>query len=103
MNASLTPQDKAINHFVPIFIVELYRHENVLRGHFIDWLPPREAKRGYAYCYEFKGKEAIYIVCTHEDSVSSDNALEWCKLHHMGKLQTHWIDLSAINGDAKEC
>lgn len=94
---NLTPQDQAINHFTPTFTVELYEHENVLRGHFIDWIPSWEAKRGYSYSYEFKGKEAIYIVCTHDASILRHDALEWCKLHHMGKLQTHRVDLSVCN------
>jgi len=78
----------------PILFWELYEHDEIIRGQPCPHVPFWKAKKAFDYVYEFKGKSAVYIVATHDGSITRAMALEWCVLHSQGRFTSTNVDLS---------
>lgn len=81
----------------PILFWELYEHDEIVRGQSCPHVPFWKARQSFDYVYEFKGKSAVYIVATHNGSITRKVALEWCVLHSQGRCAVKVVDLSVCN------
>jgi len=100
--SNLTPQDKAINHSLPIQTWELYEYDERIYAHRQDWIPWFRLKAAYEVYYEFKGRTATYCICSQDNNITKAMALEWAKLHHAGRVQHLSLDLEAYNRIGKQ-
>lgn len=77
----------------PILFWELYEHDEIIRGQSCPHVPFWKAEQAFDYVYTFKGKTAVYIVATHDGSITRKMALEWCVLHSQGRYTVQNVDL----------
>lgn len=78
----------------PILVWELWEYDDRILARAITEWQFYKAKDCYEVHYEFRGKSAHYCICTHDASITRQDALGWCKLHFSGRYITIKIDLS---------
>jgi hypothetical protein len=97
----LTPQDKAINHFIPMFFYSVKEVDNEIYGCLVDWKPAWECDRDFQVVYKFKGKEAIYWIGTDDLSILRKDALQFAIAVHENRVRRFSCDLYSLNNTGK--
>jgi len=101
LNEPLTPQDKAINHHIPLYFYHIHEVENEIYGHLVDWKPAWESEKGYEVVYHFNGNRAHYWIGTQDRSITRKQALDFAISVEMGKTRRLHVDLAIINDTGK--
>lgn len=99
MKEEITPQDKAINHHIPLFFYHVYEVDDELYGHLVDWKPAWQAEKDYDFVYHFNGAKSHYWIATNDASILRKEALAFAISIHDGKCRNIHIDLSEITGN----
>lgn len=103
MNTSpLTPQDKAINHHIPLFFYHIYEVDNEIYGYLVDWKPAWQAEKDFDVVYHFEGQAAHYWIGTSDASILRKEALSFAISVHENKVRILHIDLSEIGSARKQ-
>lgn len=102
MDNPLTPQDKAINHSLPIQCYEIWDYEGVIHGSIIDWKPAWKAIKDYEVVYDIKGKAAHFVLVTNDLSILRAEAINFAKAIYENKVRNINIDLSYWNDWEKQ-
>jgi hypothetical protein len=100
--SSLTPQDKAINHSIPLYFYHIYEVNNEIYAYLVDWKPAWEAEKDYVSVYHFNGKAAHYWMGTDDASILRRDALSLAIQIHEGKVRKFHTDLSQVSSIGKQ-
>lgn len=96
MTTSLTPQDKAINHSLPVQCYLIWEYEGSIYGSIIDWKPSWQAVRDYEVHYDFRGQEAHYLLLSDDRSITRNEALDFATRLFEKKYRTISIELGDL-------
>lgn len=92
----LTPQDKAINHSLPIQCYEIHEYEGQIYGSVIDWIPAFEATKRYNHSFDIRGKAAHFIIVTDDAAILRREAISFAVALYEKKYVLHRIDTSGL-------
>jgi len=77
----------------PIFVYEVWRNEENLRGSIIDDRPFWKAKQDHECVYDVKGREAHYLIVSDDRSITRAEAISFAQAVHTGKVSRLRVDL----------
>lgn len=101
MDKPPTPQDKAINHSIPLYFYTIHEWEGKIYGSLIDWKPAWETQKDYVVVFKFNGKEAHYWIGTNDRSILRKDALSFAVAVHEHRIRVFHCDLSKVSGKRK--
>jgi hypothetical protein len=81
----------------PIFVYEVWRNEENLRGSIIDDKPFWKAKQTHECVYDLKGREAHYIIVSDDRSITRKEAISFAQAVNQGKVSRLRVDLTPCN------
>jgi len=86
----------------PIFVYEVWRNEENLRGSIVDDRPFWKAQRDHECVYDLKGREAHYLIVSDDRSITREEAISFAKAVHEGKVSRLRVDLTPCSQPRKK-
>lgn len=77
----------------PILCYEIWEYDNEILGSLIDWKPWFQAIRDYEINFDLRGKEAHFILVSHDGSITRKEAIEFARAIHEKKYRTIHVEL----------
>lgn len=86
----------------PIHCYEIWEYADVIRGRIIDEKSWWQALKDYPVSYDLRGREAHFILLTNDAYITRDDAINFAKAVHEGKVRRYTVDLMPCNPKPKK-